>query len=45
LGSNLLEAKGIIGWGFEEVTKEKGTTYETLTNEITNFPFLKRRSL
>jgi hypothetical protein len=39
LGSNLLEAKGMMGWGFEEGRLEKETTYEILTNEITNFPF------
>jgi hypothetical protein len=28
LGSNLLEAKGMMGWGFEEGRPERETTFE-----------------
>jgi hypothetical protein len=28
LGSNLLEAKRMMGWGFEEGRAERGTTFE-----------------
>jgi hypothetical protein len=41
LGSNLLEARRMMGWGFEEGRLERGTTFEILTNEITNFSFQK----
>jgi hypothetical protein len=39
LGINLLEARRMMGWGFEEGRQETGTTFEMETNEITNFSF------
>jgi hypothetical protein len=41
LGSNLLEARKMMGWVFEDRRLERGTIFEILTNEITNFSFQK----